>query len=461
MDRRSLLHAAAGVLTVTGFSGCVSESPGKSTTKTQSSPTTTSEQDSPGGSTTEPRSSPVTTSEKSGHTRGWPTFGANAAHTGFAPNETGPQAGQIAWSAIGDAPTVLCSPTVKDGSVYVGSAANMIHAFDAATGETRWEYPTSSYVEVAPTVTDDTVYSADADGVIYALTTDGEKKWTLETEHNLHTKAVALADGTLFVGTAGTMPAVVSGDTDKSRASLVLALDAETGEQKWQFKASDWFTGPTVGGNHVYAGNNNSTLYALDRSTGEEVWSWQATGGSFLAPPTYANETVFAGIHGGGELVAFDAKTGSIRWRSNLNAGNVKSSPAVDGERVYIGAARIRAVAAVGRAATGRTETTNENTPTSTPESGTTGIFSAHSISDGKSVWQYKTDHDFRSSPAVLTDTVYIGGGNGMVAVKRQTGKERWSVQFDDYVYSSPAVANERAYIGSADGHLYCIAGME
>jgi outer membrane protein assembly factor BamB len=305
------------------------------------------------------------------------------------------------------------------------------------------------------------VYSADADGVVYALTTDGEKKWTVETEHNLHTKAVALNDGTLFVGTGGTMPAVVSGDTDKSRASLVLALDAETGEQKWQFKASDWFTGPTIGGNRVYAGNNNSTLYALDRATGEEVWSWQATGGSFLAPPTYANETVFAGIHGGGELVAFDAKTGSIRWRSDLNAGNVKSSPAVDGEQVYIGAARVRAVAAVGEAATGGTETTNENTPTSTPESGTTGILSAHSISDGEPVWQYETDHDFRSSPAVLTDTVYVGGGNGMVAVKRQTGKERWSVQFDGYVYSSPAVTNERAYIGSADGHLYCIGRAE
>lgn len=81
---------------------------------------------------------------------GWPTFGADGANTGVRDDGTGPSSGTVAWSAVEDAPTVLCPPTVVDGTAYTGSAANAVHAFDATTGEKRWRYDAGSYVETAP-----------------------------------------------------------------------------------------------------------------------------------------------------------------------------------------------------------------------------------------------------------------------------------------------------------------------
>lgn len=400
----------------------------------------------------------------------WPTFGFDHQHTGVNDHGVGPRTDTVAWTAIGDAPTVLCSPTVHDGTVYVGSANNAIHAFDAATGEERWTHETTSYVETAPAVVDDTVYTADADGVAYALSTDGETQWTYETGTNLHSRAVAVHEGTLIVGTAGTMPAVVSGDTDESKAGTVVGLDTVTGERQWAYTGpSDWFTGPAIGGGRAYLGNHDGTVVALDPTTGDEVWTWHAGGdhSSILAPPTYADGTVYVGIHGAGQLVALDAERGERQWAMDLKAPNVKSSPAVDDDRVYIGATGSESSDYDGpdeptptpspTPSPTPTGTADEAQPVEMPTFEISGSVFALARDDGSIEWRYETDHDFRSSPAVVDDRVYIGGGDRFLALSRSAGEKQWHVAFDDFVYSSPAVVDGRAYIGSADGHLYCI----
>lgn len=391
----------------------------------------------------------------------WPAYQANAGHTGYHSDGVGPTSGTVAWSAVDDAPTVLCSPTVADGTVYVGSAANMVHTFDAETGDEQWTFSTTDYVETAPTVASGRVYTADASGVVYAITTDGEEVWRHETGRNLHSRALAVRNGRVYVGTAGNMPAVVSGETEKSRAGEVVALDAEDGTERWSFAGpEDWFTGPAVGDGRVYVGNHTGAVVGLDPATGEELWTWQPTGegadhASILAPPTHDDGTVYVGVHAAGWVVALDAENGEERWRRNLDAENVKSSPAVTDERVYVGSHRIR-----GRPTDGVAGTATPETPTPTPKpTGTFGKLYALAREDGATEWLAETDHDIRSSPAVVGDHVYVGGGDGALAVTRDDGTEAWRVQFDDFVYSSPAVASGRAYVGSADGHLYCIGG--
>lgn len=395
----------------------------------------------------------------------WPTFGADQGRTGYHPNGDGPATGSIAWSAIGDAPTVLCSPTVKDGTVYVGSAADALHAFDAATGDLEWEFTTTEYVETAPAVVDGRIYAADADGVVYAVSTDGEEVWRHDTEQNLHSHALTVRDDTVVVGTSGNMPAVVSGDTERSKAGKVVALDAGSGAERWSFTGpEDWFSGTALGDGRVYVGNHTGEVFALDLDTGDEIWSWRPTGqgaehAGVLAPPTYADGTVYVGLHAAGRVVALDAETGDVEWQTNLEAGNVKSSPAVTEDRVYIGSHRVRAVVLLATVTRGTAESTPTPTPTGTPtpEPGTYGRLYALSRADGSTDWVHETDHDFRSSPAVVGDRVYIGGGDGALAVTRADGRAVWSVSFDDFVESSPAVAQGRLYIGSADGHLYCV----
>lgn len=412
-----------------------------------------------GGTSEQGNQSPADNTNQA--TSGWPTFGRNHQHTGVHEEGTGPRTGTVAWTGIGDAPTVLCSPSVADGTVYVGSAADAIHAFDTATGELQWRYDTTDYVETAPAVVGDTVYTADSEGVVYAVSTDGAERWTHETNHNFHSRAVAVHGDTLVVGTAGTMPAVVSGDTDETKAGIVRGLDLATGEEQWSFSGpQDWFTGPAVGGDRVFVGNHDGTLLALDPATGDETWRWTPSGGEggFLAPPTYFDGTVYVGVHGLGQVMALDAERGEERWSQDLKAPNVKSSPAVDGDRVYVGASG-------SESSDYDAPDEPTQTPTPTPEDDAvqmpsieiSGSVFALSAADGTIEWRYETGHDFRSSPAVVGDRVYIGGGDRLLTLARSDGTKQWHVSFGDFVDSSPAVVDGRAYIGSADGHLYCI----
>ena len=197
----------------------------------------------------------------------------------------------------------------------------------------------------SPTVRDGTVYTADSNGVVYALdAATGSEEWTHDTGRNLHSRALVVDDGTVFVGTAGTMPAVASGDTDGSKAGQVLALDAATGAVGWTFEGpEDWFTGPACGDGRVYVGNHTGDVVALDTGSGEAVWTWRPSPrddvagdeervahAAVLAPPTYADGTAYVPVHALGRVAALDAASGEAEWWRTLAAQNVKSSPAVD-----------------------------------------------------------------------------------------------------------------------------------
>ncbi|WP_136718612.1 protein kinase domain-containing protein [Halorientalis salina] len=66
---------------------------------------------------------------------------------------------------------VRSSPTVVDGTVYVGSNDDNLYAVDAATGTEQWSFNTGDRVRSSPTVVDGTVYVGSDDNNLYAITT--------------------------------------------------------------------------------------------------------------------------------------------------------------------------------------------------------------------------------------------------------------------------------------------------
>ena len=73
---------------------------------------------------------------------------------------------------------VASSPTVVDGTVFVGSHGSTLYAVDAATGEQEWAFEEpSNWVNSSPTVVDNTVSLGSDDGTLYAvdLPTDDEE----------------------------------------------------------------------------------------------------------------------------------------------------------------------------------------------------------------------------------------------------------------------------------------------
>jgi outer membrane protein assembly factor BamB len=61
------------------------------------------------------------------------------------------------------------SPTIANGTVYIGSGDQNVYALDAATGALRWTFATGDVVHASPAVANNTVFIGSWDRNVYAL----------------------------------------------------------------------------------------------------------------------------------------------------------------------------------------------------------------------------------------------------------------------------------------------------
>jgi hypothetical protein len=181
---------------------------------------------------------------------------------------------------------IKSSPTVSDGTVYVGSNDENLYAVDTASGTKEWVFETGGAVRSSPTVWNGTVYAGSGDSNLYAI-------------------------------------------------------DAVSGSKDWAFGAKNGiYSSPTVMANRVYVGSDDDTLYAVDAVTGSEEWTFD-TGSrdfhfnAFLSSPMVANGTVYIGSNNN-HLYAVDADTGTKEWAFETGRW-VRSSPVVNDGVVYVG----------------------------------------------------------------------------------------------------------------------------
>lgn len=120
-----------------------------------------------------------------------------------------------------------------------------------------------------------------------------------------------------------------------------MALDAETGERRWQFGETGGFTGYRVTvGDGVYLGRNtdgigdgDGELYALD-DDGAERWSRDV--GSVYDRPVLEDGVLWFGTDRG-IVYALDADSGETRWTKEMGeSGTVPTVEAVDEETCYV-----------------------------------------------------------------------------------------------------------------------------
>lgn len=115
--------------------------------------------------------------------------------------------------------------------------------------------------------------------------------------------------------------------------SRIWAVDARTGEEKWQYDARlpdgimpccDVINrGAAIYGDMVYFGTLDAKLIALNKDTGKVVWSKKMAdyeaGYSYTAAPMIVDGKIITGNSGGefgiiGKVEARDAKTGELVW---------------------------------------------------------------------------------------------------------------------------------------------------
>jgi outer membrane protein assembly factor BamB len=133
---------------------------------------------------------------------------------------------------------------------------------------------------------------------------------------------VIVGDGLAFMGTY---------------AGNLYAWDAETGEERWVFRAGGPIGhSPMLAGGVLYVGAMDRRLYALDAATGEVRWTFEA-GEGFWSSPAVWRGRVFVGARDG-VFYALDAGDGSKVWTFQtggpiLNTASISAG----GDRVLVG----------------------------------------------------------------------------------------------------------------------------
>lgn len=212
---------------------------------------------------------------------------------------------------------VKSSPSVNNGTVFFGSRFVRdrdagIFAVDAATGGRQWTVQTGGSVLSSPIIANGTLYVGCNDNYVYAVdATSGDRKWVYETNGSVESSPT-IYNNNIIVG---------------SQDGNLYAVNAESGEENWRFESSDAInSSPTVLDETVYF-QNRKNLFSLNAMSGEENWRTSAGGQS---SPTIMNETIFVGINDGA-LLQVDANTGEREWTFGGEQKILSSPTVVDG----------------------------------------------------------------------------------------------------------------------------------
>jgi outer membrane protein assembly factor BamB len=234
---------------------------------------------------------------------------------------------------------------------------------------------------------------------------------------------------------------------------------------------------PVAAGDRLFLTTFDGRFYALDARTGRAIWRWRS-GRCGWASPAVAGKLVIQTFIGrvcardvpgsDGEVVAFDRRSGKIRWRRVI--GPTETSPLVAHGLVYVGDWSGRVLALDAR--TGRTRwvyrTGGEIKSSPTLAAGRifVGGYDGHvyalAARTGRLVWRASAQPRlgaagrFYSTPTAAYDRVYVGSTDGKVySFGAETGRVRWSHQTGSYVYASPAVWRQLVLVGSYDHVFY------
>ncbi|BDX07837.1 outer membrane protein assembly factor BamB [Planctobacterium marinum] len=245
--------------------------------------------------------------------------------------------GKVVWQSKVKG-EVLAAPAVNEGVVVVNTAAGIMHALDAETGEERWIYesevPALSLRGVAPATI--------ANGAAIAGTASGKVAVVrLENGQVLWEQTVAAPSG------ATELERIVDIDSETivfggivyvvSYNGTLAAVELRSGRVLWKREYRS-YRRMTIDGNNLFVVDDKSQVYALDRRNGIERWSQSALRDRELTSAAPVSGYVVVGDKYG-FLHWLDKSTGDLVARLNFGGDDEDNSvyvePVVDGNTLY------------------------------------------------------------------------------------------------------------------------------
>lgn len=328
----------------------------------------------------------------------WHSFHRDIKNTGVAESE-GPPTNFVSWKV--NLPTYGSgSSSYENGVIFLPSGQFGLRAVNATTGEVLWTTPASGSVHNNPTYHDGRVFFGAiwGNGTFYAVdASDGSIVWT-QIIGEVYTAGAVVAQDLVFVTMAwrGT-----------------IALNVNNGSVVWNKSSPS----PGPGYMHSTPAYENGILY----SGGWSIYALNATDGSTIWKSPFGGSQsgiVIAGDKVCGHeqyyVTCLNKTTGDLSWQSMINtlhsSSAIESTPAVDGDMLYVGSQDGRAF--------------------------------AFDLQTGSEIWNVTlgewSNGSIISSPIVAPNDVVYFMNDYLWALNSTTGETIWSLLVDAD-HSSPA----------------------
>ena len=269
--------------------------------------------------------------------------------------------------------SLVAPPLYAQGLVVVGGTSGTLYGLDAATGAQHWAVPLGGGIQGAPNA----------------------------------------------LGAPGTADAAVIAVTQPD--GVVHAVSLLDGRALWSSRPTNRTDGsPAVGSGAIAYGNCDAALHVFDESGGVFRLSIPLGENAQIAGGVaVADGQVFAGNRSGNAVCA-DILTGGLVWTAELSPTEVFTTPAVDRERVVLGAKD--------------------------------GTVYALSRDKGQVLWRFAAGTE-AGSCAIAGEHVVVTAAGKLFVLQAKDGTKVWSADVSDEI-TSPAVAGGRILVGTGEGDI-------
>ncbi len=263
----------------------------------------------------------------------WSSWGYDTSNSRYNPS-AGLGVGNVGTLAVkwktSTAGNISATPAVEKGVVYVPDDAGFLYAFDAATGQLKWQTSISGlsgipgdYSRATPAIAGDLLILGDQagkavspDGYLFGISkATGALVWRTKIAggYPIMTQSATVVGGTAYIGVASYEEALVRFGVPLSFRGEMLAVDVATGAIRWAtYTVPDGYTGGAVWGSAPAVDAKRNSLYI---ATGNN-YSIPASATACVSAATTdaARAACIPASDMFDAIVSLDLTTGAVKW---------------------------------------------------------------------------------------------------------------------------------------------------
>jgi len=348
-----------------------------------------------------------------------------------------------------DVAVILPDSRVMEQWPQAGATANKVvgHVTAGANFEIAWRANAGSgssrnaALTSPPVANRDTIFVIDSSQTVRAFSVeDGSRLWSVALESGSRRDKRSFGGGI-----------AVAGDVVIATSSygFAVALDIETGEEKWRRAFSGPTTGaPTIKDGRAFILSQNNEIFALSVTDGTLEWSDQAISESarvLSSPSPAAVEELVVVPFSSGEVIAYLALNGRRLWTDALvRTGRFTPISAINdiSSRPVLSSGLVFA-------------------------SNQSGLTTAIDGRSGQRVWSQPIGSVF--APTIAGEYLFVSGVEGqVVCMAVNNGAVIWATQLQRFgnerkksgriTYAGPIVASNQIIVASSKGELVALS---